>query len=558
MRKLVNFHKSSSDVLPRHIVDMAETVKSSPTDVNRREFIALASVFGATAATAYSMIGLSTPVMAQEAPKIGGALRIESLVMALKDDVRTTDDPRQANVARGWLEYLVRYTTDSTFEGILLESWEVSEDAKTYVLNVRKGVTWNNGDPFTAHDVAFNISGWADKSAEGNSMAARFATLIDEATEKAKEGVIEVVDDHTVRLNLPSPDVTLIPGMADYPALIGHPKYAGENPTVNQVGTGPYKLETFAVGEKAVLVRNEEHTWWNGTVPLDRIEFLDYGDDLSAYVAAFEADEIDMNYETTGEFIEIVSGLGFSMTEAVTASTIVARANQKAVIDGKVPYADARVRRALAMACDNSVILELGYTGLGTVAENHHVCPIHPEYAELPLPVHDKAAAMALMEEAGMADFEHDFFSLDDGWNKDTADAIGAQWREAGFKVKRSVLPGATYWNDWDKYSLSVTPWNMRPLGVQVLVLAYKSGADWNESDFSNAEFDEVLEQAIATSNLDKRRALTKRLQEIMQEEGVIIQPYWRGLFRHAKPEVRGAQMHPTHEIHVDQLWIDA
>ena len=95
-------------------------------------------------------------------------------------------------------------------------------------------------------------------------------------------------------------------------------------------------------------------------------------------------------------FVELFDGLGWTKSEAITAATIVIRPNQAAEIDGKKPYADSRVRRALAMACDNSVLLELGVAGLGTVAENHHVCPIHPEYAELPKQVRDPAGALAL------------------------------------------------------------------------------------------------------------------------------------------------------------------
>ena len=127
------------------------------------------------------------------------------------------------------------------------------------------------------------------------------------------------------------------------------------------------------------------------------------------------------------------------------------------------------MRNAVQLAVDNGAVLKLGYNGLGEVAENHHVCRIHPEYAELPKVGRDIEKAKALMAAAAQTDFEHEIITVDEDWQKNTGDAIAAQMREAGFKVKRTVLPGSTFWNDWTKYPFSAIVWSMRPLGVQVL-----------------------------------------------------------------------------------------
>ncbi len=520
--------------------------------LTRREFLTRATSLGLTATAAYGLIGLlPAPARAQEQRERqdGGTLRIQQDVRALKDP-RAYDWPHMANVTRGWLEYLVKYERDGSLSPMLLEGWEISDDARTYTLTVRPGITWSDGSDFTAADVAFNVERWCDSTVEGNAMASRFNALIDEETGQIREGAVET-GEGTVTLNLSFPDVTLIASFSDFPAAVVPQDFGGD--PLQSKGTGPYRPAEYEVGIRAAIEKNTDHDWWGadvyGPATLDRIEFIDYGTDPASWFAAADAGEIDMVYETVGEFIELFDTLGWEQSETVTAGTLVIRANQSSP-----PYDDVRVRRALQLASDNATLLELGYSGRGEVAANFHVAPIQPDYADIGPSTYDPEQAMTLLEEAGAADFEHEIVSLDDDWRRNTADAMAALLRDAGIKVRRSVVPGSTFWNNWTQYPLSATDWGHRPLGIQVLSLAYRSGVPWNETAFSDEEFDRILNDAQGIADATERSELMARLETILRDEGVVVQPYWRSTFRHYDASIVGAGQHPTFEIHPYEL----
>jgi len=524
-------------------------------EIDRREFLLLATTLGIAAPLARRLAGAGAATAQTTAAAMkGGTLRIQMRVPP-QTDPRLWDFTEPANTAGGTLERLVTTERDGTLAGTLLSGWTVNAYATEYLLTLRDGVLWSDGTRLTTEDVAANFEAWADRTLPGNSMASRLASLIDPATGKLRNGAVEILDDRTLRVRPATGDITLLPSLSDYPAVIQRRDLIGRSPLDHGIGTGPYRIADYQPGVTARLERRSDMAYW-GTTHLDAIAFVDLGPDPAAALEAARAGQIDMTHDTTGRFMPLFDALGWPRSEIATAATVVIRTNQRAEIDGSRPYADRRVRLAFARAVDNAVLLEIGQGGYGRIAENHHVAPLHPEYVPMPPPPPAPDEARRLIAEAGAADMVHNLVSVDDEWQRATADACAAQMTDAGLRVTRRIVPQEAFRENWTRYAFSTTNWNHRDLGVQVYALAYRSGEAWNETGFSNTEFDGLLTQALGLPAVAERRKLMGRMERILLDEGVVIQPYWRTLASHARPGVGNAIRHPKDLIPLTRLWI--
>ena len=251
-------------------------------------------------------------------------------------------------------ETLTKINPDGSVSPLLAESWEVSPDLKTYTFKLRKGVKFQNGEPFNAAAVKFSYDrAGGEKST--NKDKRTFANL-----------TTQMVDEHTLVVLNKDIDPDLLFALGQATAIIVEPKSADTNAT-KPVGTGPYQLGAWNKGSSVVL------TAWDGfraasTIKLRRATFR-FISDPAAQVAALLAGDVDLFPRVTPRSVpQFKSNPRFQvLVSGSRAKTILAINNARKPLD------DVRVRRAIAAAIDRKAVIEGAGDGYGAPIGSHYV-----------------------------------------------------------------------------------------------------------------------------------------------------------------------------------------
>ncbi len=252
-------------------------------------------------------------------------------------------------------ETLTKINSDGTVSPLLAEKWEVSPDLKTYTFTLRKGVKFQNGEPFNANAVRFSFErAGGEKSTNKDK---RTFAMMDR---------VAVIDDYTVVIlnKQLDPDFLFLMGQAT--AIIVEPKSV-ENNATKPVGTGPYQLSAWAKGSSVTLTKWDAYRN-AAAIKMKKVTFR-FISDPAAQVAALLAGDVDAfprvtprsvpQFKTNAKFQVVVSGS--------RAKTILAINNKKKPLD------DVRVRRAICAAIDRKAVIEGAGDGYGAPIGSHYV-----------------------------------------------------------------------------------------------------------------------------------------------------------------------------------------
>ena len=537
------------------VLDAASDMRKGK--INRREFLRFATLLGTSVTGAYVLAGCApgaapgtnAPTEAEAAPAAaatgsivrGGTLR-SGVQLQLLDHPARLSWVEGANIVRNVAEYLTETGSDNITRPYLLESWEANDDVTEWTLNLRQGITFNNGDELTAEDVMFNFNEWLTEDL-GSSMFSLISYI-------GGMQNIEQVDDYTIVLHLDVPQIGVPEHLFHYPAVIMHRSFEGDFVT-QPIGTGAFTLEEYNQDERAVLRRREGY-WRNGedgeALPyLDEIIYVNSDKDNS--VAAMLGGQLDTFYQPRpSDWQQMKDNPQFAVQSVSTAQCYVTKMR----VDLE-PWNDVRVRNALKMSQDRAQILQLSYFGEGELSIDAHVAPIHPAYAEKPIPEYDPEGARALLEEwaeetGNTLPLQVTLATKNNEGEPEIAQALQQQAAESGFEITLDITEPDGYWSRWTEVDLGITTWTHRPLDTMVLPLAYSEAAigEWNETRWIDEEFETLLAEAERTLDVEARREIMSQIQDIMQERGPIANPYWRNVWKITTTNVKNAPVHPT------------
>ncbi|MDH4572275.1 ABC transporter substrate-binding protein [Salinicola acroporae] len=420
----------------------------------------------------------------------------------------------------------------------LAREWQANDELTEWTFTLRDGVTFHDGSPCTAADVA-----------------ATFGAILDpDVASPAQHNVgpireVLAQDDVTVLIRLESP-------YADLPTALAYPDAKIVPKTVIEqdlerlareaIGTGPFRLVSFEPESRIVVERNPDY-YAPDRPKLARVEVLVYPD-TTAEGSALIAGDTDL-------MLALAATEYDRLDDAEDVETLRTPSGQFLNVNmdcSKPPFNDVRVRQALALTVDREAMVAFTANGFGTPGNDTPINAAYPFFAEQEARKPDLARAKALLEEAGYADgLELTLVASD---SPPTRTPLAVALREmaapAGFRIEVQTLAHSTYLDQvWKKVQFYVGFYNMQPTVDAVFSLLYTSNAPWNETRWNNAEFDRIVAEASQTADEARRGELYSRAQRLMHEEVPSVIPVFFDLLAARRERVTGFELNPRGAI---------
>ena len=453
-----------------------------------------------------------------------------------------TFDPQASNVLENAIvtnqiyDYLLRENGKGEFEPALAESYTVSEDGTVYTFTLREGLTFEDGSPLTAADVAFSYERGLDPN-NAFDYAYQMYYIKNGAAFNAGECAaedlgLEVVDDRTLVVTLESPTAYFASltgfntfGVVSKAYVEGCETYGvDENSTL---ASGPFKVAEFVKDQYVKFVKNENY-WDAANVKLDEV-YMYAVTDSSTEVSMYETDKLDFTFMSMGTADSMrFASEGTLKTWSSLNTRYVMVNHQKEVLQ------NVNVRKALVLALDRKALAENvvtnsvaagGWIPAGMAAVDDPT-KLFREADFLP-ESGDVAEAQRLLAEAGYPNGEGFPTTLElvyttSDANKVLAEAIVEMWRQnLGITVIAQNLEGTVRRDrkNTGDYDFSLDGWSTDYLDPYSFFEVFETGNMYNQANYSNTEYDKCLNTAKNSNDQTVRQQAMTEAEKIWMED---------------------------------------
>ena len=425
-------------------------------------------------------------------------------------------------------EYLCLSTQTLTLKPVLATSWTPNSKADVWTFKIRPGVKFHNGQALTADDVVYTYQLHTNPKGEANALSAFGGVLTPAGVKK--------VDDFTVEFHLSAPN-------GNFPYLTSSDNYnmiilpKGYDPAKWQstfLGTGPFKFGSYTPKSGATFTRNESY-WGKKALP-SSTQFTFY-DTQNPMILGLTGSTIDV----VGQFA--VAGAQELLTGSYNIIKLKSSAHrQLSMRNDKAPFTDARVRQAIALTLDRPAIVKALFQGFADVGNDSPFAPVYPSTnTSVAQRTKDIAKAKSLLAAAGHGSgFSTQLVTENFVEIPQYAQIVAQSAKEIGVNIGLKVESSSQYYgkatfgnSDWLDATMSLVDYGHR--GVPNVFLTSpletynaKTGTGtWNAAHFSNAQYDKLVAQYIAASDLGTQKTLAGQIETLLLAQTPIIFGYF-------------------------------
>lgn len=480
--------------------------------LSRRQFMEGALAFGVSASIATT---LWSKKVAAATPRSGGTFRVglDDGNTTDKLDPHTTESQFMIQMNHAMRNYLTEINEDNVVGPDIATGWEASPDAMVWTFELQKGVTFHDGKPFTARDAMASIN-----YHRGDDSKSAAKALVDPIEDIKTDG------DHTLVITLKEGSADFPYVMSDY-HLVMLPSDGEGNVDISGNGTGAYTVESFEPGLRAFLRKNPNY-FKEGKGHFDEVDILAVND-VTARQSAITTGDLDAITEPDLKTVHLMEQDPNVIVDEVASG---AHVTIPMFVD-VAPFDNNDFRLALKYGMDRDAILQKIVRGHGALGNDHPIGPTLPYWADLEQRQYDPDKARFHLEQSGIGKTTINLSTAETAFPGavDMCLLFKEQLAPVGIDLNVVREPNDGYWsNVWLLKPFCVVGWGARPTPDVMFSLAYAADAPWNESHYKGERFNQLMREARAELDDNRRAELYAEMQQIMRDEGGTIVPFFR------------------------------